>query len=137
MGEKRGPEMPVLQGSASLWMVRQNARLLELGGRKQSRPTYSSHERLMTMVEVTQFVRDVAARIYEGTTGGYGDNYKNGSLDHGALVQNLAALSQAAIAEGRRQMREEAADIAGAIDSGRGNEAEIARAIRAIPIGDE
>ena len=56
---------------------------------------------------------------------------------YAAILELGKLCHEGGIAEGRRQMREEAADIAGAIDSGRGNEAEIAKAIRAIPIGDE
>jgi hypothetical protein len=48
-------------------------------------------------------------------------------------IRELEAALLTSSAEGAREMRERAATIADAINSGRGNEAEIARAIRALP----
>lgn len=112
------------------------------------------------MVEVTQADRDAAFAVLVHTddNNGYGREYiRDGLYDGNMVIQTLAAYRLAAIAEGRRQMREEAAGVAG-----EGNEhwrsksgvtkdrresrdyetmaiacAHVQAAIRAIPIGDE
>ena len=89
------------------------------------------------MVEVTQADRDAAFAVLVHTddNNGYGREYiRDGLYDGNMVIQTLATRRLAAIAEGRRQMREEAVKFA--VDESTGNW-ELAGRIRAIPIGDE
>ena len=90
------------------------------------------------MVEVTQAERDAAFAVLVHTddNNGYGREYiRDGLYDGNMVVQAFAAIHQAGLIEGRRQMREEAAKLADGYCTARTDD--VARGIRAIPIGDE
>ena len=106
------------------------------------------------MVEVTQADRDAAAAVHYNYQKGSlawphaksgKDRIKSGEWDNHSLIQAFAAHHLAAIAEGRRQMREEAAtatvdcmcDQEWPPQDGDVQIDEVVAAIRAIPIGDE
>ena len=101
------------------------------------------------MVEVTQIVRDAVAdymALISAMKGKYDPvamAFMDPICDDMPITQAFAAIHQAGIAEGRRQMREEAATVAEYYPSPL-NDLPMAMAIkgvvmaiRAIPIGDE